>query len=74
MKKVFIAENFVAIVSCHVAKFQVYVNQLLHGNNKIFLIFFSPNQFTKIIHLIALNEMQICLHFVKNVCVEIYFV
>ena len=60
--------------TCHVVKFQVYVNQLSHGCNKIFLIFFSPNQFTNIIHLIALNEMQIDLHFVKHVYMELWFV
>ena len=43
----------------HVAKFEVHVKQLSQGNKKIFLIFFSPNQFTKIIYLTALHEMQI---------------
>ena len=50
------------------------MNQLSHGNNKIFLIFISLNQFTKIIHLIALNETQIYLHFVKHVCMKLWFV
>ena len=58
----------------HVAKFEVYVKQLSQGNKKIFLIFFSPNQFTKIIYLTALHEMQIYFHFVEHACMELWFV
>ena len=57
----------------HVAKFEVYVNQLSNGNNKTFF-FFSLNLFTKMIHLIALNEMKIYYYFVEHVCMELWFI